>query len=95
MEQKLDLWSGCAVFVSAIAIVVWAGATTLMIGDTWVPWAAAGVVILAIGSAVIRAWVKAKDVVWTEELRAGQRRRAYRMLRELLPIFLLSLGQLC
>lgn len=92
MEQKLDLWSGCAVFVSAIAIVVWAGATTLMIGDTWVPWAAAGVVILAIGSAVVRAWVKAKDVVWTEELRAGQRRRAYRMLRELLPIFLLSLG---
>ncbi|MEP6776757.1 MAG: hypothetical protein ABJA50_14275 [Chloroflexota bacterium] len=37
-------------------------------------------------------WVKAKDVVWTEELRPEQRRRAYQMIRETIPIFLLALG---
>ncbi len=94
MDDRLDLWSGCAVFVSVVAIFVWLVSTTLETGDTWVPWAAAGVIILAMGSVGVRAWVKAKDVVWTGELRAGQRRRAYQMIRETIPIFLLALGLL-
>ena len=92
MDDRLDLWSGCAVFVSVVAIFVWLVSTTLETGDTWVPWAAAGVIILAMGSVGVREGVKAKDVVWTEELRAGQRRRAYQMIRETIPIFLLALG---
>ena len=98
MELKKDFWYWFAVAVSVIAMFAWALTTAIPIGDSWIPWAAIGVILLALGSVSLRAWIRARKIAWTEELKDEQRRRAQqqsrKILLELIPSLVLSLGTL-
>ena len=100
MEPDKDVWYWLAIVVSVIAMFVWALTTAVPIGDAWVPWAAIGVIVLAIGSVGVRAGLKArsvvKSIVWTPELKADYRRgamqRSRRQLLEMIPPSVFVLG---
>ena len=102
MEPDKDVWYWLAIIVSVIALFVWALTTVVPIADAWVPWAAIGVTVLAIGSIGVRVWLKSRSfvrsIVWTPELKAEYRRgairRSRRQLLEMIPPFVFSSGNL-
>jgi hypothetical protein len=92
METKLDFWGWLAVMVSVVALTMWACASVLTPDSAGIAWCAGAVVVIAVGSVGVRAWLKARKVVWTPELREAQRRRAVQQGWELVPLGLFVVG---
>jgi hypothetical protein len=72
---------------------VWALQAAINIGPEWVSWVAALVFVLAMGSVGFRAW-KAKDVVWTDDMKDAQRRHGMETLLKMPSVLLLGLSSL-
>src|SRR5438105_14632361 len=98
METVKDFWYWLAMLVSVVSMLVWVLSSTLNVGDAYLRWGAAAVVVLAMGSVAVRAALKVRRVVWSEELKDAQRRRLRHQVREVtwetLPLGLVLLGML-
>jgi hypothetical protein len=96
METENHYWFYAAVWVSVIAMFSWAFWVLTGIGGAWVPWIAGLIFVLAMGSVGVRAWLNAKGVVWTEEMKQAQiqhsREQFREQLRRSIPFFVFSLG---
>src|SRR5438132_12140494 len=94
MDTEKDIWFWLAVFVSIVAALVWAFASITVVDSTCFAWGAVVVTALAGGGVAVRAGLKAKGVVWTEEQKEAQRRRAWQQLWESLPLVFFLLGSM-
>jgi hypothetical protein len=65
MDTEQDFWFYLAVFVSVVAMFMWALSSTVNLGSGWVPWVASAVIVAALGSVSVRAWFRPKGVVPT------------------------------
>jgi hypothetical protein len=92
MKIDKDLWFGTAVLVSVLAIVAWSFEAITNIGGAWVPWIAGIVIVVALGSIAAREWLKNRNVVWTEEMKALQKRRSKQQALESIPTIALGLS---
>jgi hypothetical protein len=96
MDTERDFWHYLAVFVSVVAIFMWALSSTVNLGSGWVPWVAGAVIVVALGSIGVRAWFRAKDAVPTEQSKEVKLRNIQResiwLLWRTIHIGLLFLG---
>jgi hypothetical protein len=92
MEPEEDGWFWAAVVVLVAAMCAWAFSLVTGIGSTWLPWAAVIAFLLALASVGFRAWLRNKDVVWTEEMKEAQRHRAWRQLLEIIWLSPIPVG---
>ena len=67
MDTEQDFWFPVAVLVSAIAVFMWAASSIGNSDSGWFPWVASVVIVVAMGSVAVRAWLKSKGVVPTEQ----------------------------
>ena len=95
MEPEKDLWYWLAVIVAIIAMFAWAVMIALNVGGPFGPWLAIGIMVFAAGSVGVRAWLRARKIVWTQELREEYRQQAKQRSRqqvlELIPTLASSL----
>jgi hypothetical protein len=92
MEPEEDGWFWAAVVVLVAAMCAWAFSVVTGIGSTWLPWAAVIAFLLALASVGFRAWLRNKDLVWTEEMKEAQRRRSLRLVFDILWWSPITLG---
>jgi hypothetical protein len=67
MDTEQDLWFPLAVLVAVIAVFMWAASSVSHSDSGWVPWLAGAVIVVAIGSVAVRAWLSAKGVIPTQQ----------------------------
>jgi hypothetical protein len=94
MEPEEDVWFWVAVAVAVVAMVAGAFTSVTGIGGEWVPWTAAIIFVGAIGSLGVRAWIRSRGIVWTEEMKEAQRRRAKQRARESISLLVWAGGML-
>lgn len=83
MQNEEDFWFWLAVMVSVVAAFVWALSSVIDVEGERVPWIAATIIALALLSVSIRAGLRARDIVWTPELKEAQKRRAKQQISEI------------
>ena len=98
MSTEKDLWFYFAVLVAVVTTVAWAMWSAIDVGPSWVPWVLIFVSVLSLGSVGVRAWLRARGVVWTDDMKAAQRQRnrewpPTRLIGSL-PLFAFCLGQI-
>lgn len=94
MKIETRLLTKGVLFLSLIALIVAALQTTTRIGPAWVTWLAGLVIIVAFGTLFVRAIIDNRNLVWTQELRDEQGRRATRVLSGAIWSLIPSVGLL-
>jgi len=98
MYRERDPLYNVAIWVSGVAILLCALSIVTGIGGPSLPWIAGLVFVIAFGSVIVRARLKARSLVWTDEMREAQRQRARQEARNnllrLIPTGVLMLGLL-
>jgi hypothetical protein len=92
LNMDEDIWFRGSVVVSVLALIAWALAAALNVGEPWTPWISGAVVVLALGSNAFRTGLRNRNVVWTKELQIEQQRHLRQIMRESMGTILLGLG---